>query len=112
MPRPGAAALASLKTLFETKRGKVLRLPPNLARLYGCLRMPAAARAGYRYRSTGENIAAGQIKPEDAVAGWVKNAPHCANLMNPAFTEMGVAFAVDRRSEMGVYWTQAFGRPR
>jgi len=40
MPRPGAAALASLKTLFETKRGKVLPLPPKLVRLYGCLRMP------------------------------------------------------------------------
>jgi uncharacterized protein YkwD len=25
---------------------------------------------------------------------------------------MGVAFAIDRRSEMGVYWTQAFGTPR
>ena len=40
MPRPGPATLAPLKTLFETKRGKVLPLPPNLARLYGCLRMP------------------------------------------------------------------------
>src|ERR1700693_3459121 len=40
MPRPGPAPLASLKTLFETKRGRVLPLPPNLARLYGCLRMP------------------------------------------------------------------------
>src|SRR5450830_2152837 len=40
MPRPGPATLASLKTLFETKRGKVLPLPPKLARLYGCLRMP------------------------------------------------------------------------
>jgi uncharacterized protein YkwD len=70
-------------------------------------------RAGYRYRSTGENIAAGaQMKPEDAVAGWIKSPPHCANLMNPAFTDMGVAFAVDPRSEMGVYWTQAFGTPR
>jgi uncharacterized protein YkwD len=69
-------------------------------------------RAGYRYRSTGENIAAGPMKPEDAVAGWIKSPPHCANLMNPAFTEMGVAFAVDPRSEMGVYWTQAFGTPR
>jgi len=39
MPRPGPVALASLKTLFETKRGRVLPLPPNLARLYGCLRM-------------------------------------------------------------------------
>jgi len=69
-------------------------------------------RAGYRYRSTGENIAGGQMKPEDAVAGWIKSPEHCANLMNPAFTEMGVAFAVNPKSEMGVYWTQAFGTPR
>jgi uncharacterized protein YkwD len=69
-------------------------------------------RAGYRYRSTGENIAGGQMKPEDAVAGWIKSPAHCANLMNPAFTEMGVAFAVDSGSDMGVYWTQAFGSPR
>jgi riboflavin biosynthesis pyrimidine reductase len=40
MPRPGTATPASLETLFETKRGKVLPLPPILARLYGCLRMP------------------------------------------------------------------------
>jgi uncharacterized protein YkwD len=69
-------------------------------------------RAGYRYRATGENIAGGQMKPEDAVAGWIKSPEHCANLMNPAFTEMGAAFAVDPKSEMGVYWTQAFGTPR
>ena len=40
MPRTGSATLASLQTLFETKRGKMLPLPPGLARLYGCLRMP------------------------------------------------------------------------
>jgi riboflavin biosynthesis pyrimidine reductase len=40
MPRPGSATLASLKTLFEMKRGKLLPLPPKLARLYGRLRMP------------------------------------------------------------------------
>src|SRR5471032_612724 len=40
MPRPGSSAVTALKTLFETKRGKVLPLPPTLARLYGCLRMP------------------------------------------------------------------------
>ena len=70
-------------------------------------------RAGYRYRSTGENIAAGaKMGAEDAVAGWVKSPGHCANLMSPAFTEMGAAFAVDSGSKMGVYWTQTFGRPR
>ena len=69
-------------------------------------------RAGYRYRATGENIAAGQTKPEDVVAGWIKSPPHCANLMDPRYTEMGVAFAVNPKSEMGVYWTQTFGTLR
>jgi len=33
-------SLAPLETLYETKRGTVLPLPPRLARLYGRLRMP------------------------------------------------------------------------
>ncbi|HUX26881.1 MAG TPA: CAP domain-containing protein [Burkholderiales bacterium] len=69
-------------------------------------------RAGYKYRSTAENIAAGQMKAVDAVADWIKSPAHCANLMNPAFTDMGVAFSVERGSEMGVYWTQEFGARR
>ena len=69
-------------------------------------------RAGYSYHMTGENIAAGQMNPEDALAAWIKSPDHCANLMNPGFTEMGVAYAVDSRSDMGVYWTQVFGAPR
>jgi len=40
MLRRAPSVLSPLETLFETKRGKVLPLPPNLARLYGCLRMP------------------------------------------------------------------------
>ena len=40
MHRPTPATLASLTTLVETKRGKLLPLPPKLARLYGGLRMP------------------------------------------------------------------------
>jgi uncharacterized protein YkwD len=70
-------------------------------------------RAGYRYRATGENLAVGgQMTPEIAVAGWIKSPGHCANLMNPAFAEMGAAFAVEPKSETRVYWTQAFGTPR
>ena len=40
MRQPRPATLAPLETLFEIKRGKVLPLPPGLARLYGRLRMP------------------------------------------------------------------------
>ena len=35
-------ALAPLETLYETKRGTMLPLPPRLSRLYGRLRMPLA----------------------------------------------------------------------
>jgi len=71
-----------------------------------------AASAGYRYRTVGENIAGGQVTPNEAVASWVKSPAHCANLMNPAFTEMGVAFAVNAASDIGVYWAQVLGAPR
>ena len=71
-----------------------------------------ATRAGYRWRSIGENIASGMTTPEAAVEGWLKSPPHCANLMAPQFTEMGIAFAVDRASKAGIYWGQLFGTPR
>jgi riboflavin biosynthesis pyrimidine reductase len=40
-------ALAPLKTLYETTRGKPLPLPPRLARLYGRLRMPLTRAQPY-----------------------------------------------------------------
>src|SRR5271155_371617 len=39
--------LSPLETLFETKRGRALRLTPNLLRLYGHLRMPQARSRQY-----------------------------------------------------------------
>jgi uncharacterized protein YkwD len=69
-------------------------------------------RTGYHYRMTGENIAAGQASPEEAVAGWIRSPGHCANLMNSGFTEMGVAFSINAKSNMGIYWVQHFGTPK
>jgi uncharacterized protein YkwD len=60
----------------------------------------------------GENIAAGQQAPDAAVDGWLRSPPHCANLMGPQYTEMGIAFAVQPTSEAGIYWVQMFGTPR
>jgi uncharacterized protein YkwD len=68
-------------------------------------------RSGYRWRETGENLASGIMTPEDAVAGWLKSPEHCANVMDPAFRHMGVAYAVNPRLEAGVYWAQEFGTP-
>lgn len=71
-----------------------------------------ASRAGYRWREVGENIAGGQTNAESVVAGWIASPGHCANLMRREFTQMGVAYAVDKSSELGIYWAQVFGRPR
>jgi len=70
-----------------------------------------ARRSGYAWRMVGENIAAGQLKAETAMQGWLNSPPHCANLMQPSYTEMGLAFAVNPQSESGVYWVQVFGLP-
>ncbi|WP_085583304.1 MULTISPECIES: CAP domain-containing protein [unclassified Pseudomonas] len=70
-----------------------------------------ARAAGYRGRQIGENIAAGQGSPGKAMAGWLASPGHCANLMNPMFTQVGAGFASDVRSDQGVYWTMLFGAP-
>jgi len=67
---------------------------------------------GYRWRVTGENLAAGVTTPEEAVQGWLRSPHHCANLMDPRFTQMGAGFAIEPASKMGVYWTQVFALPR
>ena len=74
---------------------------------------PAArtTRSGYKWRLVGENIASGMTTPEGAVEGWLKSPPHCANLMTAQFTEMGVAFAVNKASDAGIYWAQEFATP-
>ncbi len=68
-----------------------------------------ATQAGYPWRSIGENIAAGQVSADVAVQGWLASPGHCANIMSPAYSEMGAAFAVNNKSTSGIYWVQVFG---
>ncbi|WP_149087025.1 CAP domain-containing protein [Pseudomonas prosekii] len=68
-----------------------------------------AELAGYSYQQIGENIAAGQDTIRKVVDGWIGSPGHCANLMNPQFQELGAAYAVDPKSDSGIYWTAMFG---
>jgi uncharacterized protein YkwD len=68
-----------------------------------------ARAAGYSWRRVGENISLGQVSAEEAVAGWLSSPGHCANLMNPGFTEMGAAYAIREGKRPSAYWTQVFG---
>jgi uncharacterized protein YkwD len=65
--------------------------------------------AGYSGRLIGENIAAGYDTAGKVLQGWLDSPGHCANLMNPAFRELGAAYAVDPKSSAGIYWTADFG---
>jgi uncharacterized protein YkwD len=69
-----------------------------------------ASHAGYRWRSIGENIASGQTTPERVMQDWLKSPVHCANIMEPRFNEMGLAYSVNTATEGGIYWAQSFGR--
>ncbi|WP_157267287.1 CAP domain-containing protein [Azohydromonas aeria] len=71
-----------------------------------------ARRAGYDWRRVGENIAFGTGSARHTVQGWIDSPGHCRNLMDPAFAEMGAAYALSPGSDAAIYWTQVFGTAR
>lgn len=69
--------------------------------------------AGYAWSRAAENIAAGYPTVGAVVQGWVQSPGHCANLMNPALTDAGLACVPGPAgSAYSSYWTLAMGRPR
>lgn len=58
---------------------------------------------GIRYRTAGENIAMGYRTPQSVVDGWMNSEGHRKNILNTAFTKIGVGYV-----ESGYYWTQMF----
>lgn len=65
---------------------------------------------GIRYQTAGENLGRGQNTAQAIVNGWMNSAGHRKNILNQAFTEIGVGYAEDSRGTK--YWTQMFIRPR
>ncbi|CAE6944463.1 Allergen V5/TPX-1 family protein [Ectopseudomonas oleovorans] len=68
-----------------------------------------AELAGYGGGRVGENIAAALDTPAKVVEGWLASPGHCANIMNPEYSELGAAYASDPQSDAGIYWTALFG---
>lgn len=58
---------------------------------------------GISYRSAGENIAKGQKTPQAVVNDWMNSSGHRANILNSAYTKIGVGYVAE-----GNYWTQMF----
>jgi uncharacterized protein YkwD len=65
--------------------------------------------AGYSYRYVGENIAMGYPSVAAVMNGWMNSPGHRQNILNPNYTELGVAY---RTGSGGPYWVQVFGQPQ
>ena len=71
------------------------------------------AAAGFRGAGAGENIAVGQTSPEQVMRSWMESDGHCANVMRPKFTLLGVGYhpGAGGRGLGSNFWTQHFGAP-
>jgi uncharacterized protein YkwD len=70
------------------------------------------AATGYRYLLVGENIASGPQSAAEAAEGWLASPAHCENIMDPRFSETGIAYAANNSGTPRIYWVQEFGAPR
>lgn len=69
-----------------------------------------ATRAGYSWRTVGENIAAGQVGIDSVVGAWMSSPGHCANLMTSAMRDIGVAcISGSSSNSYRTYWTMVLG---
>ncbi len=71
-------------------------------------------REGYDWRTYGENIAVGYPTVSAVMQGWLGSAGHCRNIMTPAFSEIGAAFAEGPYlgNPSAPYWTFLLASPR
>jgi uncharacterized protein YkwD len=66
---------------------------------------------GYTGGWMGENIAAGNSTVAATMDQWMNSDGHCANIMNPKYTQLGVGYFYTSTSTYKHYWTQNFGAP-
>lgn len=63
-------------------------------------------KAGYSYRTAGENIAMGQKTAENVMNSWMNSSGHRANILGSGYTKIGIGYAVNSRGTP--YWVQIF----
>ena len=68
---------------------------------------------GYQWSRYAENIGAGTNidTAEDIVSQLIESDGHCANIMNPLLTEVGMAMVKNSNTRLIHFWTQNFGTP-
>lgn len=67
----------------------------------------ALTDAGIVYSHVGENIAAGQVTPQEVVTSWLNSDGHRANIMSEDYTQMGLGYYHSSKGDQ-YYWSQIF----
>lgn len=71
----------------------------------------ALTEQGIKFRSCGENIAAGRKTPQQVVEAWMNSPGHRANILSEKYEYLGVGFYYDKDGTGGAYryyWAQNF----
>ncbi len=68
--------------------------------------------AGYDYQYAGENLAVRFVDSKDVVVGWMASPTHRANIVKPAYTEVGVGIAQGMyKGQIATFVVQHFAKP-
>lgn len=110
--KEGLGALRPHPKLFESARAhsKNMAAQDKLAHvLDGKTPLERLKDSGYKFRTMGENVAAGQRTASEAMDTWMESELHRANILNGGFTEVGFGVAATKDGKR--YWTQVFAAP-
>lgn len=66
-------------------------------------------RAGYRWRTWGENVAMGYSSADAAMDGWMNSPGHRANILSSSMVDIGVAAVTG--ADGRIYWTMVLAAP-
>lgn len=107
--KEGIAPLTLDSSLNAAARVRASELPSSFShtRPNGNKCTTAITDQGLSYSAASENISAGRWSASDVVAGWMASDGHKKNIMNPAYTKMGLG-SVKVDDDYGMYWAALF----
>ena len=107
--KEGIAPLTLDSSLNAAARVRASELPSSFShtRPNGNKCTTAITDQGLSYSAASENISAGRWSAADVVAGWMASDGHRKNIMNPAYTKLGLG-SVKVDDDYGMYWAALF----
>jgi uncharacterized protein YkwD len=110
----GLPALSEDRRLDRSAQGWTATMVATSRFTHGSDFAARISATGFVWSSAGENIATGFSTPARVVAGWMASEGHCRNILDPAFSAIGIGMVA---RPTGAYasgpatWTQDFALP-